>query len=77
MEERYVAVLDIQGGDRLFCSDRHRDEWTGRFGLAESFRALHEANEVASRHGAASCPGPTRMPSRPRFGESAPLSDSS
>jgi hypothetical protein len=51
MEQRYVAVLDMPGGDRLFCSDQHRDEWSGRFGFAETFRALYEANGVANRHG--------------------------
>ncbi|MHB1260284.1 MAG: hypothetical protein ACYC2H_01070 [Thermoplasmatota archaeon] len=51
MDDRYVAVIDMPGGDRLFCSDRFRDEWSGRFGYAETFRALHEAIEVAGRHG--------------------------
>jgi hypothetical protein len=48
---RYVAVLQVPGGARLFCSDRHRDEWTSRIGFAETYRALYEALEVASRHG--------------------------
>lgn len=50
MDERYVAVLDV-AGSRLFCSDQHRDEWSGRFIFAETFRAVHEAAEVADRHG--------------------------
>jgi hypothetical protein len=51
LSERYVAVLDMPGGRRFFCSDQYRDEWTGNFGFAETFRALHEAIQVAERHG--------------------------
>ena len=49
--DRYLAVIPVPGGGRLFCSDRYRDEWTGRIGYAEPFRALHEAIAVAERHG--------------------------
>jgi hypothetical protein len=56
MQERYVAVLDTRSGERLFCSDRYRDEWTGQFGYAETFTALHEAVEVANRHGGRALP---------------------
>lgn len=48
---RYVAVVQVPGGSRLFCSDRHRDEWTGRIGYAETYRALYDALAVAHRHG--------------------------
>jgi len=51
MQQRYVVVLDLPNGDRLFCSDQYRDEWSGSFGYADSFRALHEAEQVALRHG--------------------------
>ena len=48
---RYVAVLQVPGGSRLFCSDRQRDEWTSWVSHAESFGALYEAQQVAQRHG--------------------------
>lgn len=48
---RYVAVVQVRGGNRLFCSDQYRDEWTGKIGYAETFRALYEALDVARRHG--------------------------
>jgi hypothetical protein len=41
---------------RLFCSDRNRDEWTPRFGAAETFCGLHEAIKVAERHGGQAMP---------------------
>lgn len=56
MDERYVAVIDMPGGDRLFCSDQYRDEWSWRFGYAETFRELHEAVKVAQRHGGRAMP---------------------
>ena len=51
LSQRYVAVVQMQDGSRLFCSDQHRDEWTSRIGYAETFRALYEAIHVAQRHG--------------------------
>ena len=56
LPERYVAVLPVPGGGRLFCSDRYRDEWTGNFGYAETFPALHEAIAVAQRHNGMAIP---------------------
>jgi hypothetical protein len=50
-ELRFVAILDV-GEQRLFCSDKLRDEWTFRFGFAETFRELHEATRIAQAHGA-------------------------
>ncbi|MHB8634450.1 MAG: hypothetical protein ACYDBQ_10895 [Thermoplasmatota archaeon] len=51
MDARYVAVLQVGAGSRLFCTDHHRDEWSGSFRYAEPFRALHDAIAVANRHG--------------------------
>jgi hypothetical protein len=51
LPQRFVAVLQVPDGTRLFCSDQFRDEWTSRLGYAETFLALHEALPVAQRHG--------------------------
>ncbi|MES2153934.1 MAG: hypothetical protein V4510_02250 [bacterium] len=51
MAVRYVAVVQVPDGSRLFCSDQYRDEWTSRLGYAETFRALYDALAVAQRHG--------------------------
>lgn len=56
LSRRYVAVVHMEDGSRLFCSDQYRDEWTGRLGHAETFRALYEAIAVAQRHGGQAIP---------------------
>lgn len=48
---RYVAVVQVPSGSRLFCSDQYRDEWTSRLGYAQTYRALYDALAVAQRHG--------------------------
>lgn len=74
--DAYVAVIEPRPGDRLYCSDQGRDTWTACLGIAEPFRALHEAHAVARRHGGyveawraarareatAACAAPRRVP---------------
>ena len=56
MDVRYFAIIDLPGGNRLFCSDQYRDEWSGRFAFAETFRELHHATQVAARHNGRTAP---------------------
>ena len=56
LADRYVAIVEVPGGSRFFCSDQYRDEWTANFGYAETFRALYDAIQVAQRHGGHALP---------------------